>query len=155
MLSPEAIEKRQATKRANVASGKTVYPRGEQNKQWMGGPKACVKRRREDGREAAGLRAWRRENPDKVREFKQRRSSKKDGAKLPRGTVTAIRKAQGNKCAICRTSLKPGSHLDHVVPLARGGKHEGRNLQLLCPPCNLAKSDRDPVEHMRSLGRLI
>lgn len=155
MTSEEAILKRTATRRENVASGKTVYPTGEANKQWLGGPKACVQRRRHDGREAAGLRAYRKANPDKVREFRQTRSTNKAGAKLPRGTVPAIRKAQGNKCAICRVSLRGGSHLDHIVPLARGGKHEGRNLQLLCPPCNLKKSDRDPVDHMRSLGRLI
>jgi 5-methylcytosine-specific restriction endonuclease McrA len=33
-------------------------------------------------------------------------------------------------------------HLDHIVPLARGGSHSWNNVQTGCPPCNCAKQDR-------------
>ena len=33
-------------------------------------------------------------------------------------------------------------HVDHIVPVSRGGKTELDNLQTLCEPCNLGKSNR-------------
>lgn len=32
--------------------------------------------------------------------------------------------------------------IDHIVPLAKGGKHEWANIQLACRKCNTIKSDR-------------
>lgn len=62
---------------------------------------------------------------------------------------------QRNKCAICRSSLKPGFHIDHIEPLSRGGSNSRRNIQLLCQHCNLTKHAKDPIDHMQSLGRLL
>ncbi|WP_214770767.1 HNH endonuclease signature motif containing protein [Exiguobacterium sp. s133] len=43
-------------------------------------------------------------------------------------------------CAHC--GRKDGSfHVDHIVPLSRGGTDELKNLQLLCAQCNLKKSN--------------
>lgn len=42
----------------------------------------------------------------------------------------------------CLRSLYAGFHVDHIVAIANGGKHEESNLQLLCPPHNLAKGAR-------------
>jgi 5-methylcytosine-specific restriction endonuclease McrA len=33
-------------------------------------------------------------------------------------------------------------HVDHIVPVSKGGKTEMDNLQTLCAPCNLGKSNR-------------
>ncbi len=33
-------------------------------------------------------------------------------------------------------------HIDHVVPVSRGGLTEPENLQTLCAPCNLRKGNR-------------
>ena len=65
---------------------------------------------------------------------------------------------QKGRCADCAAHLlRDGPekcHADHIVPLARGGSHDIRNLQLLCPPCNLQKGDLDPLDHARKRGRL-
>lgn len=37
--------------------------------------------------------------------------------------------------------------VDHVVPVAKGGKADFDNLQTLCRPCNAGKSDREPTPH--------
>jgi hypothetical protein len=43
-------------------------------------------------------------------------------------------------------SLQGGTfHIEHVVPISRGGDSELTNLALACPGCNLHKSDRVQV----------
>lgn len=65
---------------------------------------------------------------------------------------------QRGRCALptCRRRLKAGGyHRDHIKPLALGGSNRLRNIQLLCPGCNIAKGARDPIEFVQSLGLLI
>ena len=93
-------------------------------------------------------REWAKANPDKQREHAHRRSGRKVG-RLERGTIRAIGDRQGWLCGICSTDLAAsGYHMDHVVPLARGGQHRAENIQLLCPPCNLSKGAKDQEEFL-------
>lgn len=154
LVSPENLAKAAAGKRRAVEEGRVVFKSGPDNAQWKGGPVALRRRQIESGKTAVWVRRYRKENPDKVREFRQRRKAR-TLEKLPEGTVASLHDAQKGKCAICRAVLKKKWHLDHVTPLAKGGEHAPKNLQLLCAPCNLRKSDRDPIDHMRSLGRLL
>ena len=45
----------------------------------------------------------------------------------------------GHRCRYCG---EPAAHVDHVVPLARGGRDVESNLAASCAACNLAKGDR-------------
>jgi hypothetical protein len=46
-------------------------------------------------------------------------------------------------CAYCRLGLDPQNwHLDHVVPIARGGGHTRENCVAACPTCNMKKGAR-------------
>jgi HNH endonuclease len=59
-----------------------------------------------------------------------------------------VRERAGNRCEYCRMhqSLQGGTfHVEHVVPVSRGGDSELTNLALACPGCNLHKSDRVQV----------
>lgn len=107
-------------------------------------------------------KAWRKANPDKVRVIRlmsnhRRRALERSAA----GTFTAadlaqIFEAQGFCCAYCKTSLKKTKrHLDHIVPLFRGGSCDRSNLQFLCAPCNLSKGHKDPSEFARTRGLLL
>jgi 5-methylcytosine-specific restriction endonuclease McrA len=62
---------------------------------------------------------------------------------------------QGKQCACCRESIATKYHVDHVVPLSAGGSNYRSNLQLLCPPCNLQKSSKHPIEFMQQRGFLL
>jgi hypothetical protein len=154
LSSPENLAAAAVGKRKAIAEGRVTFKAGADNPQWMGGPAALRQRQIASGKAAAWTRRYRKENPDKVAEFSKRRKGRKLG-RLAYGSIPRIKEAQKNRCAICRASLRGGYHMDHITPLARGGKHVARNVQLLCEPCNLAKSARDPIIHMQSLGRLL
>ncbi len=66
--------------------------------------------------------------------------------------VVWLTEAQRGKCFYCFKKLGDDYHLDHFVPIARGGRNERGNLRLSCPPCNIAKSDLPPEQF---LGLLI
>lgn len=53
----------------------------------------------------------------------------------------------GGACAYCRADLAPDEeHLDHILPIARGGTHVLANMALACGPCNLRKGRRTATE---------
>ena len=68
--------------------------------------------------------------------------------------VIALYHHQAGKCAVCKEELKNKYHVDHIMPLARGGSNWPENLQLLCPSCNLKKGAKHPLEFMVSKGIL-
>jgi 5-methylcytosine-specific restriction endonuclease McrA len=50
-------------------------------------------------------------------------------------------------CGICGGDVDPFDfHVDHIVPLARGGEHSYRNTQPAHPVCNLRKGVKTPSE---------
>lgn len=66
---------------------------------------------------------------------------------------------QRGKCATCACSLKKKGknvyHVDHIMPLIRGGGNGPDNLQLLCPPCNLKKNAKHPLDWAKQNGKLL
>jgi len=74
----------------------------------------------------------------------ERRSKKiatSDGSVTPK-FLEALYLIQDGKCNNCGSLFKKGKnsfHVDHVMPLAKGGVHKDDNIQLLCPSCNLSK----------------
>ena len=154
LLSEETRAKRRKSMELAVAEGRRKFRKGPENKRWAGGPKAAMARRIASGKAAESTRKYRSENPERVREWAQKRRSGYV-KRLPRGTTQKIGAAQRWMCAICRCSVKDSYHLDHVMPLALGGEHEPSNLQLLCPSCNVRKSAKHPVDYMQERGYLL
>jgi len=116
--------------------------------------------------------AWRLANPDKVKAYaakyrKNNADKKAEGVRnrrarklLAPGTHTAadiasIRALQKDRCAYCRKKLRGRGHIDHIIPLVRGGSNWPRNLQWLCAKCNGTKWSKDPIEFARENGMLI
>lgn len=58
-----------------------------------------------------------------------------------------VLKRDGEKCKKCGASPKQDAaivlHVDHIIPVSKGGKTTIENLQTLCDKCNLGKSSLD------------
>lgn len=97
---------------------------------------------------------WRDNNLSKSRGYSHNRRALIKGGKLSSKLHEFLLEKQQNKCACCRERLN-GYHLDHIEPLSKGGAHTDRNIQLLCPPCNIRKQNKDPIAFMQSRGFLL
>ena len=120
---------------------------------------AWAKRYAADPQKYRDIRAnYDRMHPEQHKLRGQNRRAKKRGAlgKLSIGLSEKLMTLQRGKCACCKTNLKISKHhLDHVMPLSRGGANEDTNIQLLCPPCNLKKHAKLPLDFMQSQGFLL
>jgi 5-methylcytosine-specific restriction endonuclease McrA len=100
---------------------------------------------------------WATANPLKRRanqaNYRARRSGA--GGRHSAEDVAVLMQLQKGKCACCRASVADEYHVDHVLPLALGGTSDRENLQLLCPPCNMSKGAKHPVEFANQRGLLL
>lgn len=100
---------------------------------------------------------WRIKNPDKITALSQKRRSRlADGDGVTADIIATLKKLQ-RFCVDCKRKFGPElkATLDHIMPLAKGGRHERANVELRCKSCNSRKHDKDPIEHAQSLGRLL
>lgn len=109
-------------------------------------------------KEASQLRhkKWLKANPFKRREHEAARRAK--AGKSERYTaadIDALLVIQQFGCIYCGKSLRHKFHVDHIVPLSKGGSNGRKNIQLLCQPCNQTKHARHPIDFARSIGRLL
>jgi len=118
--------------------------------------KACKRRLYLKNKESikAKARAHYARNKEAYREYSINYKAKRraNGGRLSRGHIVALVTKQDRKCAACARDLSvSGYHLDHIVPLAKGGTHCDENVQLLCPECNQRKHTRSFDEFLRIL----
>ena len=99
---------------------------------------------------------YRLSNPDVRKAIHHKRRSRKMGADgwFTSRDIASIRVKQRGRCALCRVPLRK-QHIDHVIPLARGGTNYPKNIQLLCPTCNVRKSAKDPIVFSQEMGLLL
>jgi len=91
--------------------------------------------RRAGGGRRSGTCRWCRKGDDSAHAARRRAvSGRHTGA-----DVRAIFERQRGRCAWCCCPLWGGYHVDHVMPLSRGGSDDADNLQLMCARCNLRK----------------
>jgi len=65
----------------------------------------------------------------------------------------AVLKRDNYQCQICGRSQTVGVqlHVDHIVPLAKGGSNNMENLQTTCDECNIGKGTELMLDGMSSL----
>lgn len=82
----------------------------------------------------------------------RRLKSIENGGSHTKEDVFFILKNQKYECIYCRKNIKEKYHIDHKTPIIRGGKNHRRNLQALCPPCNLKKNKMTHREFLREVS---
>jgi hypothetical protein len=82
------------------------------------------------------------ENISKQREYKQQKEYQRN--LMSPALRYDIMKRDGFRCVLCGARAAEGAklHVDHIKPIAKGGKTEASNLRTLCDRCNLGKSDK-------------
>lgn len=56
------------------------------------------------------------------------------------------------RCQVCNDKVTESTgHIDHVMPISKGGSHTLCNLQLLCSTCNIKKADKMPIGQTLSI----
>ncbi len=82
----------------------------------------------------------------KTRQRVQRgRVVRKGRRSIPLNIRRLVLKRDGYRCRYCGIKvIKP--HLDHILPVSRGGKNTMANLVTTCARCNLTKHARTPEE---------
>lgn len=92
----------------------------------------------------ASVAAWRIANPDRckvnsARYKARRRGWEGDGPGVSVTDWVRTLNRFDHRCAYCG-ELPELLHMDHVVPLSRGGQHAIGNVLPACPGCNLSKN---------------
>lgn len=87
-------------------------------------------------------RDWQQKNKDKRAISQRNRQAKKreSGGTLSATDWKAILDKYENKCLKCGS--KENITIDHVVPIALGGRNDTSNVQPLCKTCNCRKGKR-------------
>jgi len=107
--------------------------------------------------------AWARNNRDKINQYYRkyvvdkphviRQKRIKRRLRMLTNGVFEVRKSELNRlltspCVFCGNSAN--ITLDHVLPIARGGRHSIGNLMPLCLSCNASKQDKTFMEFRMS-----
>lgn len=123
---------------------------------------------------SASARAWGRKNPDKRRihgiEYRKRHPDygKRYYAKnrdkvlakharrrayilnsdehFTRVDVATQYRSQKGKCWHCGKLVGQKYHIDHLIPLSRGGSNSARNIVISCPSCNVTRRNKLTME---------
>src|SRR5690606_31343562 len=81
------------------------------------------------------------EHQGNIREFPS------DWPKLRRDVI----RRDGKRCRYCGSTDGP-FHIDHLVPVSRGGSDEPSNLTVSCRSCNLSKCSLTASEFMEKIS---
>lgn len=100
---------------------------------------------------------WRKKNRAKCRQYCAKRYARKrqatlgDLAEIQRVYDTAASTESVN-CFYCKALIPKGErHVDHKVPLSRGGAHAAINLCVCCASCNLSKGAKTDEEFIQPI----
>ena len=118
----------------------------EKNKERLA---AYDKKYREKNHEAhlARMKAWRLAHLPHCAERERKRRAKKRGAlvDMPQEPTPP----NTTRCYICgKRTPRKHLHLDHIVPLAKGGSHTQYNTAWACAACNMSKNAKHPNEFL-------
>jgi len=93
-------------------------------------------------------RKWRAAHPERVQHWNRqvRAARRKATGTFTKDDVAYHWRQQDGRCVYCGATLNNDYHIDHIIPLSRGGTNFVGNIQLLCPTCNMRKGTMLSIE---------
>jgi len=92
---------------------------------------------------ASKEQAWWKKYPDRARIKARRnvmiRKARKLGQFVEKVDPQVVYERHGGMCGICFKPIVGDFHVDHIIPLSKGGPHCYANTQLAHPLCNQVK----------------
>lgn len=98
---------------------------------------------------------YRDRNPERNRLHRRNRRARQmmNGGKHCLADIRKLLSSQNHSCVYCGGDLRQMYHVDHIIPLSRGGSNGPENLQILCPRCNQRKGTMMPEEFEKILAK--
>lgn len=96
----------------------------------------------------AACAKWFKEHPEKRAVYDQQKRERKlkaEGAFTAKDVLHQYNIQQGH-CYWCSQLVDSTYHVDHIIPLSRGGTNWPANLAIACEHCNLSKGPKLPFE---------
>jgi len=144
--SYHAANREKSNKRARVYYAANKKDISEKSKIYRKRNQAIIRERKQARKEqiAKYNREWRKTNSGYMMAHKRRRRAlilTSAGHHTEKDIENLYRQQQG-KCCYCKCDLNNVFHVDHIVPLSRGGSNGVSNIAIACPFCNQSKGNK-------------
>ena len=154
---------REQVRNAGLSGSQYSKAHQKQSKAWkaanrdkvLEGSRDYYQRLREDILAKCAARYAADPNPSRVLSHRRRARLLNAEGSHTKEDIRRIGALQKWKCHWCGVPTKQKFHLDHLVPISKGGTNWPNNLVIACARCNLQKQDADPIDFARRLGRLV
>lgn len=132
---PQTLEERRAYARAYSARRRKESPEKvkEEYARWRAANLEKDRQRHQ---------AWKKENRAHCTNLESRRRALLLGQFIEDVDRDVVFSMHGGMCGICKQFIDGPFHVDHVIPLSKGGMHGYVNVQPAHPDCNWKKGDR-------------
>lgn len=92
----------------------------------------------------SGTARYRKRHPDRVRDHQANAQARRRKAHMvERVYRKEVHTRDNGRCYLCSDPITfEEMHLDHVIPLSRGGEHSYANVKAACARCNLVKGSK-------------
>ncbi len=138
--------------------------RKENKQRWIDKHPGIGKEMAKQYRESHKEEIRRKQDTEEFRDYMRRATHKRRarlasvGGDYTQADISNLFTKQGGKCAACKERLRKSGkgkfHIDHVIPISKGGCNDPSNLALLCPFCNWSKNDQHPDDWAKEHGLL-
>ena len=103
-------------------------------------------------RHLAGVRRWKAEHQERAKllaragRARRRARAAESGGTYGAGDVLAQYDRQRGRCFWCKSRVGETYHVDHVIPISKGGSNGPENIVVSCRACNLKKAAQHPMD---------